>query len=129
MEFTLKTTIKASCAQIYTTWLSGAGHTKMTGGAAKITDKVGSKFTAWDGYIQGKNIALEPYGRILQSWRTTEFDEAEEDSQVELIMEEVDDQTELTLIHSNLPENGENYIQGWEDFYFIPMKSYFSNIR
>jgi activator of HSP90 ATPase len=129
MEFTLKTTIRATCMQIYTTWLNSAGHTEMTGGLAKITDKIGGKFTAWDGYIEGNNIALEPYGRIFQSWRTTEFDESDEDSLVELLLEEVDDQTELTLIHTNLPENGEHYIQGWEDYYFTPMNSYFSSIR
>lgn len=129
MEFTLKTTIRATSVQIYTTWLNSSGHTEMTGGAARITDKIGGKFTAWDGYIEGKNIALEPYGRILQSWRTTEFDEDDEDSLVELLLEEVDDQTELTLIHTNLPANGEHYIQGWEDYYFAPMNSYFSSLR
>ena len=129
MEFTLKTSIKATSVQIYRTWLNSAGHTEMTGGVAKITDKIGGKFTAWDGYIEGKNLALEPYGRILQSWRTTEFDETDEDSVVELLMEEVDGQTELTLIHTNLPENGAQYIEGWENYYFEPMKSYFSSIH
>ncbi|MBN4070128.1 hypothetical protein JYT76_00420 [Olleya sp. AH-315-F22] len=32
MEFTLKTTIKATAKQIYKAWLSTQGHTKMTGG-------------------------------------------------------------------------------------------------
>ena len=53
MEFTLKTTIKATAKQIYKSWLSTQGHTKMTGGAAFVSDKVGDSFTAWDGYIKG----------------------------------------------------------------------------
>lgn len=81
MEFTVKTKIKASAKTIYTTWLSSEGHTHMTGGAATIAAKVGDPFTAWDGYIEGTNIALEPYTRILQSWRTSQFEEEEPDSQ------------------------------------------------
>ena len=126
MEFTLKTKIKASAKEIYTSWLSSEGHTKMTGGAATVSDTIGDRFTAWDGYIEGKNIALEPYKRIVQSWRTSQFEGKEEDSQIEILLNEADGETELTLIHSNVPESGEHYIQGWDDHYFQPMKDYFS---
>lgn len=127
MEFTLKTKIGASAKTIYTTWLSSEGHTDMTGGVATISAKVGDPFTAWDGYIEGANIALEPYTRILQSWRTSQFEEQEPDSQIEILLHEVAGQTELTLIHRNVPESGEHYIKGWDNHYFKPMKDYFSN--
>ncbi|MEO1262846.1 MAG: SRPBCC domain-containing protein [Bacteroidota bacterium] len=52
---------------------------------------------------------------------------AEEDSQVEIILTEMDGETELTLIHTNVPENGAHYKKGWEDHYFQPMKKYFQN--
>ena len=126
MEFTLKTRIKASAKEIYNTWLDGEGHTKMTGGAATGSNEIGAQFTAWDGYIQGRNIELEPYRRIVQSWRTTQFKEKEEDSQIEILLHEVDGKTDLTLIHSKVPEDGEHYMQGWDDHYFQPMKAYFS---
>ncbi|MFT7604157.1 MAG: activator of HSP90 ATPase [Saprospiraceae bacterium] len=126
MEFTLKTKINATAAEIYSTWLNSEGHTKMTGGAATISDKIGDTFTAWDNYIEGKNIVLEPYRRILQSWRTSQFEEGEEDSQLEILLNEVDGETELTLIHTNVPESGEHYIKGWDNHYFQPMKAYFS---
>lgn len=126
MKFTLKTTIKARAEQIYQAWLSSEGHTKMTGGSASITDKVGDNFSAWDGYIEGVNIAIEPFKRILQSWRTTEFEKEEKDSLVEILLSENLGLTELTLIHSSLPESGEHYIKGWENHYFQPMKDYFS---
>ena len=61
----------------------------MTGGAATITGKVGDHFTAWDGYIKGENMVLEPYKRILQTWRTSQFEESEEDSQLEILLHEV----------------------------------------
>jgi activator of HSP90 ATPase len=83
-------------------------------------------FTTWDGYIEGKNIDLEPYHRIVQSWRTFDFEEEDQDSQIEILLSEAVGETELTLIHSNLPESGEHYKQGWEEHYFQPMKAYFS---
>lgn len=125
MEFTLKTKLDATAEQIYRAWLSSDGHTNMTGGTATITDKIGDRFTAWDGYIEGRNIELEPFNRILQSWRTSEFEEHEEDSQVEILLNEIDKQTELILIHTNVPESGEHYKKGWDEHYFQPMKDYF----
>jgi len=99
----------------------------MTGGKAKVSAKVGESFQAWDGYITGKNLILEPGKRIVQSWRTSEFKDSEEDSQIELSLEPVKEGTKLTLRHTNLPANGEQYEQGWVDNYFAPMKAYFGD--
>lgn len=126
MNFTLKKVFNASPSKIYATWLSSEGHSRMTGGSADISDMVGARFTAWDGYITGKNISLEPYKRILQSWRTSQFEENEEDAQLEILLYEVDGQTELILIHSKLPESSGHYKKGWEEHYFLPMQIYFS---
>lgn len=126
MEFTLKTKINTPAKEIYKTWLSSNGHTKMTGGAASISDKIGARFSAWDGYIKGRNLELEPYSRIVQAWRTSNFEEHEEDSQIEILLNEVDGQTELTLNHTKVPESGEHYKKGWDNHYFQPMKDYFS---
>ncbi len=126
MKFTVKVKIKASAKEIYNHWLSSEGHTKMTGGAAEITNVIGDRFTAWDGYIEGKNLELEPNRRILQAWRTSQFLPHEADSHIEILLEETGGQTEITLIHSNLPESGGHYEQGWDNHYFQPMKTYFS---
>lgn len=125
MEFTLTTKIKASPKDIYTAWMSNEGHSNMTGGEAIISNKIDGEFTAWDGYIEGKTLTLEPFKRIVQSWRTDNFKEEEEDSQIEIILTQIDDFTELTLIHTNVPESGSHYKKGWDDSYFKPMKDYF----
>ncbi|MFT6716206.1 MAG: activator of HSP90 ATPase [Saprospiraceae bacterium] len=125
MHFTTTSTIPASPQEIYEAWLSSKGHTQMTGGAATASNKVGGKFRAWDGYITGKNIALEPNSSIKQSWRTSEFQNSEEDSLVEIRLIENGINTILTLTHTNLPEHGEQYKNGWEEHYFQPMKEYF----
>ncbi len=129
MEFTLKTHLRASAQDIYEAWLSSEGHTAMTGAAATSSDKVGDEYSAWDGYITGKNLELDPFRRIYQSWRTTEFSEHEPDSRLEVILEQTDDRTTITLKHTNLPEHGEQYRTGWEDHYFQPMKVYFTKSK
>ena len=126
MEFTLKVKIPTTAKEVYTNWLSSEGHTKMTGGVASISSEIGSHFTAWDGYIEGKNLELNPYNRILQSWRTSQFEKHEEDSQIEILLTEFDGYTELILIHTNVPESGEHYKKGWDNHYFKPMQEYFS---
>ncbi len=128
MEFTLSIKIEASPEEVYSSWLDSEKHSQMTGGEATISNKIGEHFSAWDGYIEGKNIDLDPNKRILQSWRTGDFEESEKDSVIEILFKDINGQTELTLIHSQLPEHGEQYRKGWEDHYFNPMKEYFSGL-
>lgn len=124
--FTLTTVIPATPAEIYKAWLSTKGHTAMTGSAAKVDGKIGGKFTAWDGYIFGSTLALEPDQRIAQAWRTSEFPDEAPDSLVEITLKETKSGTKITLTHSQIPAGQEDsYRQGWEDFYFKPMKEYF----
>ncbi len=125
MEFTIKTTLKVSAERLFNAWLDSASHSEMTGGDAEINANIGSKFSAWGGYIEGSNLVIEPYERIIQSWRTTEFDESEEDSRIEIIFKESNGVTELTLIHTQLPEHGEQYKKGWQAHYFEPMQTFF----
>src|SRR5215212_7859988 len=124
--FTLSETIQAEPAEIYKAWLSSEGHTSMTGSPAQVDGNVGGKFSAWDGYIFGTTLELTPNQRILQAWRTSEFPEDALDSHVEGLLEKFDGEPRITLIHTDMPENQvDSYRQGWEDFYFKPMKKHF----
>ena len=125
-HFTLTVTIKAKPETIYKAWLSTEGHSAITGSPAKVDGTVNGDFTAWDGYIWGMFLELEPNRRILQAWRTGEFPSEAEDSIVEILLNEEHGKTKLTLNHSNMPEGQEDsYKTGWEDFYFKPMREYF----
>ena len=125
LEFELSAFIPRPPQEVYDAWLDSKGHTKMTGAKAKVSDKVGGSFQAWDGYISGRNLELEPGKRIVQAWRTVEFADSEGDSQVEILFKATKGGTKLTLRHSKLPPHGETYQQGWIDNYFEPMKAYF----
>ncbi len=129
IEFVVSTMLPATPVEVYDTWMSSEGHSAMTGSPATISGEIGGEFDAWDGYIHGKNINLERGVLIVQTWRTSEFSETEEDSLLEINLKPVGDQTELTLRHSNLPAHGMQYKEGWVDSYFEPMKTYFEGKR
>ena len=100
----------------------------MTGSPAQVDGTIGGKFSAWDGYIFGSTLDLMPNQRIVQTWRTSEFPEDAPDSRLEVLLEDVDGGTKVSFIHTDIPENQmDSYRQGWEDFYFKPMKEYFGN--
>ena len=124
--FKVSAVIPAKPAEIYKAWLSSKGHSAMTGSAAKVTRKVGGKFTAWDGYIFGKTLELEPEHCIVQAWRTSEFPDDAPDSRLEVLLVETKTGTKVMLTHTEIPKGqADEYKQGWEDFYFKPMKEYF----
>ncbi len=97
----------------------------MTGGEATGSLEVGEGFTAWDGYISGRNIALIPNETIVQAWRTTEFDEQDQDSKLEIRLKQMNNGCEITLIHTEIPPGQPDYEKGWEEHYFQPMREYF----
>jgi activator of HSP90 ATPase len=125
--FTISETFRAKASEIYEAWLNSEGHSEMTGSTAQVDGRAGGKFTAWDGYIFGSTLELIPSERIVQAWRTSEFPDDAPDSIVEILLEEIPGGTKLTLSHSNMPEDQvDSYRQGWDDYYFKPMKSYFT---
>jgi activator of HSP90 ATPase len=101
-------------------------HSAMTGSPAKVDSKVGGRFTAWDEYIFGSTLDLDPNKRIVQSWQTSEFPDEAPDSRLEVLFEESKSGTKIILTHLNMPDDQVvSYKQGWEDFYFKPMREYF----
>ncbi len=118
--------IPASAERIYKAWLNSKEHGSFTGGSAEVDPRVGGEFTAWDGYIQGKTMELEPYSRIAQTWRTSDFPSGSADSRLEVLLEKAKGGTRITLVHTNIPDGqGKNYQQGWVEYYFEPMKKHF----
>lgn len=124
--FKLSAVIPTTPTEIYKAWLSTKGHTLMTGSPARVSGKVGGRFTAWDGYIVGRTLDLEPDRRIVQAWRTSEFPDDAPDSHLEVLLEKAKGGTKVTLTHTDIPPGqADSYKEGWKDFYFKPMKEYF----
>ncbi len=126
-DFTVSDIVQASPQGIYEAWLDSNHHSAMTGSAAICSKTIGGAFTAWDKYISGANLELDPGRRIVQSWRTTKFAATDPDSIIEVLLEPVAGGTRVTLVHRNVPDGHDSYKRGWQDRYFDPMKAYFAN--
>jgi uncharacterized protein YndB with AHSA1/START domain len=125
--FKLSTVLPAQPAAVYRAWLDPRTHAAFTGGGvATSSPRIGGAFTAWEGYIRGTYLALEPGERIVHAWRTTDFPMGAPDSRVEVLLEPTRGGTLLTLVHAQIPAGQESdYQAGWAAFYFGPMKKYF----
>src|SRR5439155_27347862 len=92
--------IPASPDDLYGAWLDSETHAAMTGGRARVDPRIGGRHSAWDEYIEGETIALEPGRRLVQSWRTQEFPPDAESSRVEIRFEPSLEGTRVSIDHS-----------------------------
>jgi uncharacterized protein YndB with AHSA1/START domain len=124
---TVSDVLPVDMARLFEAWLDAEQHGAFTRSRASCDAVVGGAFTAFDGYILGKNLELEYPSRIVQSWRTDEFPVGSPDSRLEVLLEQAPGGTRITLVHSGIPEGqAEGYEAGWREFYFQPMRAYFS---
>ena len=126
-----KTLISATPYEVYEAFMDAKKHSAFTGSKATCDPNVGGKFTAWDGYISGRNLKLEKGKTIVQEWSTTDWPEAYLPSKLELTFQKTKDGTEISMIHSDVPaEQADDIAEGWIEFYWKPMKEYFArNVR
>ena len=121
-----KVLIPAAPSEVYEAFIDAKKHSKFTGSKATIDPKVGGEFTAWDGYITGKNLELQDGKRIVQEWITTEWPRGYPPSRLELTFTKAKTGTEISMIHSDVPaEQSDDVAQGWTEFYWEPLKKYF----
>jgi iron complex transport system substrate-binding protein len=119
--------LPAEATDIYDAWLDARRHGQFTGGAATVEPRIGGRHTAWDGYIEGTILELLPGERIVQSWRSLDFPQGAPDSRLEILLTDAPGGTELTLVHTEIPEGqGVDYEEGWKEHYFKPMQRYFA---
>jgi activator of HSP90 ATPase len=128
MSQTINQTVifSASPHEVFEALMDEKIHTRFTASAAKISRQVGGTFTAYDGYISGKNIELIPDRQIVQEWRAVDW-EPQQTSLITFKFSVVPEGTQLVFTHSGLPEGSEDdFAQGWIDNYWNPMRNMFA---
>lgn len=116
---------EAAPARIYEALLDSETHAAFTGAAATISREPGGAWTAYEGGIEGRNLALVENRRIVQAWRAANWPDGVF-SVVRIELEGTGDgATQLTLEHTGLPEEGAEHIDaGWAERYWQPLASY-----
>jgi activator of HSP90 ATPase len=125
----------ATPAKLYELFMNSAKHSAATGMPAKISPKVGGKWSAFGGMILGKNLVLIPNRRIVQTWRSSEWKKTDPDSILVVTFEKSPDGgAKVELDHVGVPEYDQaGVIEGWVKYYWEPWKRYLavgkSNMR
>lgn len=118
-------TFSASPETLFDLYMDAKKHSAATGGEASITRKVGAPFTAWDGYITGKNLAVVPKRLVVQTWRAADWRDDDVDSTFVLAFSGDDAKGRVDMVHANVPDDqAEALDEGWKDNYWTPWKRY-----
>jgi activator of HSP90 ATPase len=121
-----KVVIPAPPDEVYESYVDPKKHSKFTGSKATFDPKVGGEFTAWDGYISGKNLELKKGKKIVQEWLTTEWPKGFPPSKLALTLKKTEGGTEISMVHSGVPaDQAEDTAEGWNEFYWEPLKEFF----
>ena len=118
---------RADPHKVYEALMDSRKHARFTGSKASISRRVHGKIQAYDGFITGENMELEPDRRIVQAWRAGEKCWPKQHlSKVTFALKRVRTGTRLSFFHSGVPEGCYNTIRtGWWEAYWTPMKKMF----
>jgi activator of HSP90 ATPase len=103
------------------TYLDSKLHSAVTGGKAKISRKVGGRFTAWGGQLSGRNLIIVPNKMIVQAWRSNHWKASDPDSILILHFSHALRGARIDLAHVGVPEyDHKGVTQGWPKYYWEP---------
>jgi activator of HSP90 ATPase len=118
---------KATPIEVYQAIMDAEKHSDFTNSEVVIVNQEGTIFSAYDGYIEGKNILLIEGKKIVQLWQALEEDwPVEHVSEVTFEFEPHQNGTLLKFTHKEVPEKMYKSIeQGWKDHYWSLMQEWF----
>jgi hypothetical protein len=116
---------------LYRTYVDSEKHSAMTGAPAKISEKVGAKWSAFDGSIHGTNLMFVPGKMIVQAWRSTYFKDTDPDSILVLTFSKtIDGAGQIELVHVNVAEQDHAGVtNGWKRYYWDPWRAYIKKLK
>ena len=121
---TIKQTVffKVEPHEIYEALMDSRKHSEFTGDKAVISRKEGGKYSACSKYIEGRNLKLVSDKKIVQTWRSSDFDKGYF-STVTFEFAKVKGGTKLKFKHEGVPaDQYEEVKNGWIEYYWQPIK-------
>jgi activator of HSP90 ATPase len=117
--------LAAKAEDLYATYLDPKKHAAVTGSAVIVSDKPGSKFSAFFGAITGTTLSVIPKTLIVQAWRSTNFRSGDPDSMLILEFIPQGKKGRINLVQLGVPEvDFRGVSDGWEMYYWTPWRRY-----
>jgi len=115
---------------LFNIYLDSKKHSAATNSKASISRRVGGKFSAFHGMLQGRNLAIVPKRMIVQAWRSSDWSQADLDSILILTFSKIRGGGQIDLVHANIPDHAYPGIRrGWPKYYWRPWKAYLKRQR
>ena len=120
-------TFKASPREVYDMIMDSRKHRSLSGEPARISRKVGGKFTAWGTHLSGINLVLKPGRKIVQAWRATGW-WPDHYSIAIFDISRTKGGAKLKFTQIGIPPNRySGHYRGWIETYWTPMKEIFDS--
>src|SRR5579864_9486675 len=111
----------ASPRTVYDLIMVSTKHASLSGQKAVISQKVGGRFSAWNGHLTGFNLALRPGKKIVQAWRATGW-WPDHHSIAIFEIHKVTTGTKLTFTQIGVPPHRySGHYRGWIEAYWTPL--------
>lgn len=118
-------TFRASPEELFALFTDSKKHSVSTGSNASVSAKPGAKWTAFDGMILGKNLAVVPGRMIVQAWRASHWKDSDLDSILVLNFSPAPGGGKVDLFHVGVPQHDHKGVtNGWPKYYWKPWKAY-----
>ena len=121
-------TLPAAAETLFNMYLDPAAHEAFSGFPVTIGSVAGAAFRAFDGQLSGMMLDVVRPRLIVQSWRSTNFIDADPDSTLILLFEPaIDDPLpgRIELIHLDVPDHDfQGVMEGWQKYYWTPWRAY-----
>lgn len=116
---------KAPPQELFALFTDSKKHSAATGVKASVSSKAGAKWTAFDGMLSGKNLAVVPGRMIVQAWRASHWKESDFDSVLILNFSPAPGGGKIDLVHVGVPQHDHKGVtNGWPKYYWKPWKAY-----
>ena len=120
-----KVRFRASPTEVYEMLMDSGKHRSLSGMPAKISKKVGGRFTAWGSHITGFNLALLPGRKIVQAWRATGW-WPDHYSIAIFDIKKIRGGSRLEFTQIGIPPHRySGHYRGWIEAYWTPMNEIF----
>ena len=118
-------TFSAPPGRLFEMYMDAKKHGAAVGSKVTISRRAGGAFSAFNGMIGGRNLAVLPKRLIVQAWRSGNWKATESDSILILTFSKAPGGGRVDMVHANVPDSAYGSIKdGWNTHYWRPWKAY-----
>jgi activator of HSP90 ATPase len=115
----------APAESLYAMYLDPARHAEITRAPVIIGAAPGAPFRAFDGQLSGMTLSAIPSSLVVQSWRSTKFNDDDPDSTLILAFVPQGKEGRIDLLHLDVPAHDyQGVTEGWEMYYWTPWRRF-----